>query len=473
MVQVRLCNICGHHNPVEGGSRCANCWLSLSQAATLPLDEAERLTKQRRFGYLRIRLLRRGLTVAILLLLALWWVVAKNDLEPLIWPPPSATTDWNATTNMEAWPQIRRTSQNTGYTANAVPAPKKILWTFETSKPLLASPAVVDNRVYLSTEDGRTVALDRFTGAMVWEHKTGFPSSSTPAVAADLVFTVTRPGVVTALEQSTGVPRWEQDLHQPILASPMIADGTLYIGASDSNLYALDAATGQIRWFFDAADWITSAVAYLEGNLVVASQDHNLRVVGAHSGRQRLIYDTGRGRTSAGGAAVQGDVAYFGSQGGRVWAVNRQGRTYPFERGLLFWQSTFYVWGLLTKAPVQKGSVWAENIGGDIPYAPALSQDTVYAATIQGNVVALDAATGDVLWSTELDSEITAAPTVAGETVMIGSESGRVFGLNASSGIVQWEFQTGGKITGSPVPVGSTIFVASHDGKLYALTGDQ
>ena len=253
----------------------------------------------------------------------------------------------------------------------------------------------------------------------------------------------------------------------------MIADGTLYIGASDSNLYALDAATGQIRWFFDAADWITSAVAYLEGNLVVASQDHNLRVVGAHSGRQRLIYDTGRGRTSAGGAAVQGDVAYFGSQGGRVWAVNRQGRTYPFERGLLFWQSTFYVWGLLTKAPVQKGSVWAENIGGDIPYAPALSQDTVYAATIQGNVVALDAATGDVLWSTELDSEITAAPTVAGETVMIGSESGRVFGLNASSGIVQWEFQTGGKITGSPVPVGSTIFVASHDGKLYALTGDQ
>ena len=88
-------------------------------------------------------------------------------------------------------------------------------------------------------------------------------------------------------------------------------------------------------------------------------------------------------------------------------------------------------------------------------------------------MVALDAATGDVLWSTELDSEITAAPTVAGETVMIGSESGRVFGLNASSGIVQWEFQTGGKITGSPVPVGSTIFVASHDGKLYALTGDQ
>ena len=215
--------------------------------------------------------------------------------------------------------------------------------------------------MYLSTEDGRTVALDRFTGAMVWEYQTGFPSSSTPVVAADLVFTVTRPGVVTALEQSTGAPRWEQDLHQPILASPMIADGTLYIGASDSNLYALDAATGQLRWSFDAADWITSGVAYLEGNLVVTSQDHNLRVVGAKSGRQRLAYDTGRGRSIAGGAAIQGDVAYFGTQHGRVWAVNRQARSYPFERGILFWRSTFYIWGILPEPPIQKGG---SSLGG-------------------------------------------------------------------------------------------------------------
>ena len=473
MEQVRLCHFCGHSNPLGGGSRCVNCWLSLGRAKTLPLDEAEKIARQRRFGYLRIRLLRRGLLLAIILPLTLWLVIAKNDLEPLIWPPPSATTDWNVTTDMDAWPQIRRTSQNTGYTANRVPAPQRILWTFETSKPLIASPAVVGDRVYLATEDGRTVALDRLTGELIWEYQTGFPSSSTPAVAGDLVFTVTRPGVISALEQSSGELRWERDIHQPILASPMIADGTLYIGASDSNLYALDAATGQLRWTFDAADWITSGVAYLQGNLVVTSQDHNLRVVGAKSGRQRLVYDTGRGRPSPGGAAIKGDVAYFGSLGGRVWAVNRQPRTYPLERGILFWRSTFYIWGLLPNAPVQKGSVWATYIGGDIPHAPALSEDTVYAATVQGKVVALDAATGRELWATELDSEITAPPTVAGDTVLIGSESGRVYGLNASTGVVEWNFQTGGKITGSPVVAGSTLFVASHDGKLYALTGDK
>ena len=304
-------------------------------------------------------------------------------------------------------------------------------------------------------------------------YQTGFPSSSSPAVAADLVFSITRPGVVTALERSTGALRWEQDLHQPILASPIIADGTLYIGASDRNLYALDAATGQRRWSFDAADWITSAVAYLEGNLVVTSQDHNLRVVGAKSGRQRLIYDTGQGRSSPGGAAIQGDIAYFGSYGGGVWALNRQARTYPFERGLLSLQSTLYIWGFQTKPPMQKGLIWVSDIGGDIPYPPALSRDTVFAATIQGKVAALDAATGKELWSTELDSKITAPPTVAGDTVLIGSEKGRIFGLNTSSGTVQWNFQIGGKITGSPVVVGRTIFVASHDGKLYALIGEQ
>ena len=64
MEQVRLCNICGQ--PIRGRLQreapgVPICWLSLRRAVTLPLDEAEKITRQRRFGYLRIRLLRRGL----------------------------------------------------------------------------------------------------------------------------------------------------------------------------------------------------------------------------------------------------------------------------------------------------------------------------------------------------------------------------------------------------------------------------
>src|SRR5262249_45794717 len=243
--------------------------------------------------------------------------------------PPPATTSVSASLEPHTWAQARRTLQNSGFISDPAPLPHRVKLTYSTTKPLVASPPVVEPQVYLPPGDGRTVALCRPTGRPGWEYRSGWPSSSTPAVAGDMVIVAIRPGRVVALNRQTGARYWETDLRHPILASPIVVHGTVYIGAADKQLYALDAATGRQRWAFAAKDWIVSAVAYADGRVIVASQHSRIHVVGAETGRQRLVYDTGIGRHVGAGLAIQGDWAYFGSFGGRVWAIDWQATTYP------------------------------------------------------------------------------------------------------------------------------------------------
>jgi outer membrane protein assembly factor BamB len=466
---VRVCRSCGHIDPADSRGRCPICGVFL-ELAIVPRPEAERLARRRRRRVLRRRLVRLTVALAVVGYATLWALGAYFDFGP---SPPSATTSVGASIGPDTWGQIGRTPDNSGFTPEAAPFPHHVTWTYRTSKPLLASPAIVEPHVYLTTGDGRTIALDRDTGQPVWEFHTGWLSSSTPAVTGDAVIFAIRPGRVVALHRQTGALRWERHMQSPILASPVVVNGTVYIGAADKKLYALDAATGRQRWEFATQDWIVSAVAYADDRVIVASQDSRLHVVSAESGRQRLVYETGIGRHIGAAPAIQGDRVYFCSVGGRVWAIDWRGTTYPIERALLFWHTNLYLWRMVSTPPVQKGSVWSKRVGGDVRHTPAIAHHMVYVTTLQGKVVALDAATGTERWRADVGAEITAAPTVAGGTVLIGTKSGVVFGLDAQTGTGLWDFKTDGKITGSPIVAGDTMYVVSHDGTLYAVARSQ
>jgi outer membrane protein assembly factor BamB len=463
--EVRVCRSCGHIDPADSRGRCPNCGVFLDLAIVPRLD-AERIARQRRRRVLRRRLVRLTVVLAVVGGTTIWALGAYLDLG---FDPPNATTSISASVGPDTWAQIGRTPDNRGFTPETAPFPQQVAWTYRTSKPLLASPAVADSHVYLTTGDGRTIALDRRTGQPIWEFHTGWLSSSTPAVAGDAVIFAIRPGRVISLDRQTGAVRWDTNLTQPILASPVVVNGTVYIGSSDKHLYALDAATGQQRWAFATQDWIVSAVAYADDRVIVASQDSRLHVVGAETGRQRLVYETGKGRHIGVAPAVDGDRVYFCSVGGRVWALDWQATTYPLERFVLFWQTHLYLWGMLSKSPVQKGSVWIRRVGGDVRHTPAIAHDTVYVTTTRGQVVALHATNGAERWRADVGVNITASPTVAGAVVLVGTEAGLVFGLNAHAGERLWEFRTEGTITGSPIVAGGTMYVASHDGGLYAV----
>ena len=431
--------------------------------------EAQRLIRIQRLQFWRSRFLRLGLPLSIAIGLVIWWTVSFLNLGP---NPPGATTSVSADMGPGTWAQARRTFQSTGFTPDQAPVPRTVKWIYDASGTLSASPAVSGDRIYLTVDDGRTVALDRQTAQVVWEYSAGQPSNSTPVVAGDLVILAYRPGLVVGLDHATGEKRWEKDLGYTITSPPVVAGGSVYLGAGDNKLHVLDTATGEERWTFATENWIMSPVAYADGTVVVAPQDNLFYILDTNTGRQRLFYDTGRQRLG-GGPTIQGDRIFISSDGGWVWAIDRRASSYPLERTIFKIKLNLYVWQVISKRPVQRGSIWSKRVGGEIRELLAVAHDTVYGATRQGKVFARDIATGNHRWSTKLGTVISTAPTVAGNTVLVGTKKGVVFGLSAATGEILWEFDAGHEVTGSPIVAGDTMYVVSADGKLYAVTGDR
>ena len=487
---VRLCPVCEHINTPADAARCRSCWAFLTDTTPIARSEAERRVNRVRIPVWR----RRYLIIALALILAVvaWRAVVMFDVIPLLFPPPGPQTDASADVQPGAWAQVRRTANSTGYTPEEAPVPLrsgpqatppaprsaddlrfqwKVLWTFDANEPLTNTVSVAGHQVFLSTEGGRTLSLDRETGKVLWEHRSPFPSSTTPAVTGDLAVTALRPGKVVALDRASGNVRWDTDLGEPLFSSPVIADGRVYIGATDRNLHGLDAATGEKGWKFTSDDWVNAPPSYDGDILAMSSRSTRVELVDTRTARRKLIYDVAGVRRVSGGPAIQGDLVYFGTQDGTVWAIDRNATTYPLERAIQFIRVNLYIWGL-GPLPVQKGTVWTHSIDGEMTHAPVVGPKAVFAATDDGTIAAMDAATGRELWVSALGAEIMSGLSVAGNTVLAGMSDGRVLGLDAATGVFLWEFATGGPVSATPIVAGGVMYAASQDGKLYAVVGE-
>lgn len=99
----------------------------------------------------------------------------------------------------------------------------------------------------------------------------------------------------------------------------------------------------------------------------------------------------------------------------------------------------------------------------------------IYATSVFGEALALDAATGAILWRKKLGAPVRAAPTVANGTIYFTGSSNEVFALRASDGNEVWKYQgTGGRATiaSSPSPAVSQGFVVipTTAGEIIAFT---
>jgi outer membrane protein assembly factor BamB len=84
-----------------------------------------------------------------------------------------------------------------------------------------------------------------------------------------------------------------------------------------------------------------------------------------------------------------------------------------------------------------------------------------------GEVVALDARSGDLRWRTRLEST-ESSPLVADGAVYVGDWSGRVYALDARTGRIRWRLRTDAAVKGSVAMAKGRIFVGSYDGHVYS-----
>ncbi len=76
-----------------------------------------------------------------------------------------------------------------------------------------------------------------------------------------------------------------------------------------------------------------------------------------------------------------------------------------------------------------------------------------------------------LLWNYTTVGPVDSSPAVVGGVVYVGSDDGNVYALNAASGIQLWNYTTGGPVDSSPAVVNGVVYVGSLDGNVYALGG--
>ena len=436
----------------------------MADAAVVSTDEADELAKRRDQARRRRRLVRWG--VAALVVLAIGaWIAYENIGTTRFLPPPASNI--SADPGKDDWPMAMR---DPGHSAVAAalgrPIDGRLKWRFDTDEPIASSPAVVGDRVFLSTGDRRIVVLDAETGQLIWERTVSGPVNSSPAVAGGLVFVGLRDGTTLSLDAETGERRWEYLADGLKYSSPAVMDGVLYIGSGDRMLYALDAITGDLRWTYEASDMIV-ADPVVNGEIVaVTSSDGVLHIVDVDTGNRRLDVAT----RSTGAPVLLGDRVYVADRRGALLGVDWHQRVLPFEKGLLWLRLQLWAWGMFDSPPAAKGIAWVfVDTDNSFVGAPVLAHDRLYAATRTGRLLAVDRDERTRAWTFDAGAPILASPSVVGDLVLVGDLLGTLHALDAFTGDQLWEFNTEGRITSTPVFAHGTLYVTSWDGSLYAI----
>jgi outer membrane protein assembly factor BamB len=120
-------------------------------------------------------------------------------------------------------------------------------------------------------------------------------------------------------------------------------------------------------------------------------------------------------------------------------------------------------------------NVWSWKAGGSILAAPLLDRDTLYVASADGRLTALNRITGEVRWTSDLHEELTTTPTISGTRIYVMSSEESVTAVEAETGKSVWKFHrdppAGFTIRGNARPRVShgSVFAGFADGSIVAL----
>lgn len=236
--------------------------------------------------------------------------------------------------------------------------------------------------------------------------------------------------------EAAGVPvfhrvKWTFRTGAAIVSTPALVGHTLYFGSNDHNLYAVDAVSGAQRWKFATKGRVTSSPAVTDGHVYFGSYDSNFYALDSATGA--LVWKF----TTAGERRFSGTHLHGAEPAAEVMPD-------PFD---VFLSS------------------------------PVVARGTVYFGSGDGNVYALDAASGALRWKFNTGNVVHASPAIANGILYVGSWDSYFYALDAASGKEVWRFKTGVDaainnqvgIQSSAVVADGVVYFGCRDAHLYAL----
>ncbi len=103
---------------------------------------------------------------------------------------------------------------------------------------------------------------------------------------------------------------------------------------------------------------------------------------------------------------------------------------------------------------------------------PVIEDGVIYAASVDGEILALDLERGKKRWVTEIDAPLSGGVGAGEGLVLVGSENGNVFAFSADDGSELWQASLSGEVLSAPQAGSGIVAVHTSDGKLFGLSLD-
>ncbi len=166
------------------------------------------------------------------------------------------------------------------YAGGIVPA------NFAAAVILRSSPTVVNNKVYVGALDSNIYCFNADNGDTVWKYQTKGYITSSPAVVDDAVYITSQEpiaGTLYKLNAQNGNLIWKKnipynigfmggtDLH----SSPTVAEGKVFVGTNAGTYYSIDTATGNTFWTYnntESEEFILCSPIYNNGKVFLVDK---------------------------------------------------------------------------------------------------------------------------------------------------------------------------------------------------------
>ena len=105
---------------------------------------------------------------------------------------------------------------------------------------------------------------------------------------------------------------------------------------------------------------------------------------------------------------------------------------------------------------------WSFQADGQMGSSPVLSGNTLYFASMNGTLYALDPQTHQLRWKHTIDSGIFSTPCISEGVLYVGSLLGGLYALDAQTGQEKWKFQASNAIISSPLVPSGRVFAPAN-----------
>lgn len=307
---------------------------------------------------------------------------------------------------------------------------------------------------------------------ITWEESVGsgvgdYYSQLQPEIQYGKIFAADRDGVVVAYDQATGDLVWEQDFSDAfrdgllsknkgarIAAGLSAGRNKLFIGSESGVLAALDVETGELVWHAQASGELLSKPIIAEDLVVVNTGAGTLEAFDVESGASKWQFEANMPTLTlrgTGSPAYEAGGFFVGTPDGKISVIIK-------DNGQPAWEQAVYQ---------PKGGNEFTRMA-DVDMTPLIVGDTLYAASYNGNLAALELRSGRVMWQRKYSSFHNLA--LLGLNLILVDDRGRIYAIDRRNGQELWTNSelTNRQVTGA-VLFNDYIVVGDFEGYLHFL----